>query len=285
MTVKHVSTGPRVGRISAADHLRLIRSYAGARVRGEMQYRSSFVFSLTAQILATAIDLVSIWAVFQATRTIGGWTARQVLWLYAVSMSAFGLADMFVSSIEEIPEHIRTGRFDSYLLRPSPVLSSVIADGFELRRVGRAIPGLVTLTVMFVRPHTFGITHTSTLLWSGATVIVGFWIYGALFIVTNSISFWLIDSREVANSFTYGGAAASHYPLDILTGWLRRVYLWLIPVGFVAWLPGTRLLDVPKPSGLAPWLAFCSPVAALVLSVVAAIVWRSGMRHYESTGS
>ena len=271
--------------LSFGDHLRLVRAYSGARVRSEMQYRASFAFSLCAQILATAIYLVAIWAVFQATTTIGGWDGHQVLWLYAVSMSAFGLADLFVSAIEEIPEHIRSGRFDSYLLRPSPILSSVIADGFELRRAGRAIPGLAALIAMFISPHSFGVSNPSTLIWSLVIVMVGTWLYGALFIITNSVAFWLIDSREVANSFTYGGAAASHYPLDILSGWLRRLYIWLIPVGFVAWLPGTRLLDVPKPSGLPSWLALCSPAAALVLSVLAAVVWRAGVRHYESTGS
>ena len=280
-----IDPGRHRRRFSFRSHVRLVGSYAGARVRGEMQYRSSFAFSLVAQILATAVDLGSIWAVFQATRTIGGWNARQILWLYAVSMSAFGLADLFVSAIEELPEHIRSGRFDVYLLRPSPVLLSVLADGFELRRIGRAVPGVAALAVMFIRPHSFGVTHPSSLLWSGLTVLVGFWIYGALFIATNSVAFWLIDSREVANSFTYGGAAASHYPLDILNGWMRRLYLWIIPVGFVAWLPGTRLLDVPKPSGMPVWLPFCSPVAAMVMSIVSGLVWRAGLRHYESTGS
>lgn len=261
-------------------------AYASARVRSEFQYRANFAFSITAQFLATATDLIGIWAVFQATRTIGGWHAREVLWLYAVSMSAFGLADLFVSAIEEIPDHIRSGRFDSYLLRPSPVLPSLIADGFEVRRLGRALPGLLALGALCMRPESFGLSGSvSGRSFTILTVLVGFWIYSALFIITNSVAFWLIDSREVANSFTYGGAAASHYPLDILTAWLRRLYLWIIPIGFVAWLPGTRLLEVPQPTTLPSWLAFCGPVVAIVMTACAGVVWRAGIRHYESTGS
>lgn len=267
-------------------NIRLWRYYAAAKVRGELQYRASFAFGLVAQSLATAIDVVALWAIFHTTRTVGGWQARQVMWLYAVSMTAFGLADLLVSAIEELPEHIRTGRFDSYLLRPTRVLPTVIADGFELRRAGRAIPGLVCLILLSAKPTLFGL-HTTVLSvgWTYATVFLGMWIYGSLFILMNSIAFWLIDGREVANAFTYGGSAASHYPLDILVGWLRHLFIWVVPVGFVAWLPGTRLLDVPKPNGLAPWVALCGPIVAVAMTALAALVWSAGLRRYESTGS
>jgi ABC-2 type transport system permease protein len=281
-----VATNIPATNIPVTNYFSLWRSYASARVRSELQYRTSFAFGIAAQCLVTISDLIAIWVVFQSTRSIGGWHARDVLWLYAISMTAFGIADLFVSAIEELPEHIRTGKFDSYLLRPTPILLAVVADGFELRRFGRCVPGVASMVLLVAKPSMFGLDGSgANVLWSLLAVVIGAWIYSALFVITNSIAFWLIDSREVANAFTYGGAAASHYPLDILSLWIKRLYVWVIPIGFVAWLPGTRVLDVPKARSLPRWLSLCSPGVAIVLTLVSVVTWRFGIRRYESTGS
>jgi ABC-2 type transport system permease protein len=271
--------------------MKLAGYYARARTRSSLQYRASFAFLLLAQLFSSSIELVSLWAIFHNTKTIGGWGAPQVLWLFAVTNTAFGIADVTVGSIEEIPDHIRTGRFDSYLLRPTPLLVTVLADGFELRRVGRMIPGVVAMLLLFVHPAWFGTSRTFTQMFGAVlAVLIGALIFIATFIAMNSISFWLIDSREVANAFTYGGRAISSYPLDIFSIWLRRLFVWIIPVGFVAWLPGTRLLKVPMATSLPSSLASrvflpMAPIAAIVSCVMAAMVWRAGVRRYESTGS
>jgi ABC-2 type transport system permease protein len=257
-----------------------------AKVRGELQYRASFAFGLFAQVLVNAVDLIGLWAIFQATRFVAGWSPAQCLWLFGTSTMAFGLADLFISPIEDLAEHIRTGRFDSYLLRPTRILPTVIADGFELRRLGRVIVGAVCCVLMIVRPDWFGLERTiGSLGGTTAVIVVGFVIYGAVFVATNSISFWLVDSREVANAFTYGGSAASRYPLDALSSWVRRLFLWVVPIGFVSWLPGVRVLGAPQARGLPTWISYMSPVAAGCCVAVAGLIWRAGVRRYESTGS
>lgn len=267
--------------------LSLWSALAGARVRAELSYRTSFVLMVLAQFLSNAVDLVAVWAIFRTTDSVGGWDASQVVWLAAVTTTAFGLADVFMSQVEDVADHIRTGRFDTFLMRPSSTLLSVLADGFQLRRLGRLAPGVLCLVAMPVRPDWFGIERSVRDL--GLTVVcivLGTLIYAPLFVLTNSISFWLVDAREVANSFTYGGHAASKYPLDVLAVWVRRMFVWIVPVAFVAWLPGTRVLrEVPGPSELPSWIAWCSPLAAALLIGLAALAWRAAIRHYESTGS
>ncbi len=273
-------------RIAPLNALRAWRFYAGARIRGEVSYRSSFVIMLIGQILANSVELLAIWAVFRNTRRLGGWTAGQVMWLYCVTMLAFGLADLFASAVEELPELIRSGRFDSYLLRPTPVLISVLGDCFELRRVGKIVPGVFCLVALLVRPQWFATTRDlRQILGLTTAVLVGALIFSAIFVAMNSVAFWLLDSREVANSFTYGGRTASQYPLDILSPWIRRIFTWGVPIAFVAFLPATRLLNVPKPQQVPNIVVVFGPLAAAAMCALAAIVWRRGMRRYESVGS
>jgi ABC-2 type transport system permease protein len=273
-------------RITVAEAVRTWRCYAGARIRGEISYRSSFVIMFFGQILANSVELLAIWAVFRNTKRLGGWTGGQVMWLYCVTMLAFGLADLFASSVEELPELIRSGRFDSYLLRPTPVLISVLGDCFELRRLGKIVPGVACLVALLVHPQWFATTRTFGQLFGlVVAIVVGALIFSAIFVAMNSIAFWLLDSREVANACTYGGRTASQYPLDILSPWLRRIFTWGVPVAFVAFLPATRLLLVPKPQQVPSIVVLVGPLAAVAMWSIAGFIWRSGVRRYESVGS
>ena len=40
-----------------------------------------------------------------------------------------------------------------------------------------------------------------------------------------------------------------------------------------------------SPFGLPGWVVWCSPAVALVAALLAAAIWRFGVRHYRSTGS
>ena len=51
------------------------------------------------------------------------------------------------------------------------------------------------------------------------------------------------------------------------------------------WYPALYILDRSDPFGFPAWLQFASPLAALVLGTLALLVWRTGVRHYSSTGS
>jgi ABC-type uncharacterized transport system permease subunit len=54
-----------------------------------------------------------------------------------------------------------------------------------------------------------------------------------------------------------------------------------VPAGFVAWLPSRALLGKSDTALAFVW----TPLAALVLWVLAAAAFRAGLRHYGRTGS
>ena len=111
-----------------------------AKVRSEAKYPVSFVSHLVAQTLILGLDLLAIWVLFQQVPTLGGWTSRQVLYLYGISGTAFGLADIFVSAIERTTEYVRLGTFDRFLLRPMSTLIQLEAQEFEQKKCESLTP-------------------------------------------------------------------------------------------------------------------------------------------------
>jgi ABC-2 type transport system permease protein len=89
----------------------------------------------------------------------------------------------------------------------------------------------------------------------------------------------------VANSFTYGGRETTTYPMTVYEGLFRRVFAFALGFGFVAYYPALALLGRADPLGLPGWVGWVSPAVAVPAVGVAALMWRTGVRHYRSTGS
>ncbi len=254
-----------------------------ARIRADWQYRTSFFLFLASQTVVACMDLAVVAAIFHRVDSLAGWSGMEVALLFGLSGVSFGLADLFISQVEEASRHIKAGTFDLFLLRPLPALVHLSASEFALRRIGRTLQPLVVMIVALA---------AAPIHWSAEVVVLvpvaivsGAVVFGAVWVVTSSISFWTVESQEVANAFTYGGSLATSYPIDILGSWLRRIATFLVPLAFVAYLPAARMLGRHEPLGLPSVVAWGAPVVALSSALVARAVWGLAVRHHQSTGS
>ncbi|MGK2949667.1 MAG: ABC transporter permease [Acidimicrobiales bacterium] len=259
------------------------RRLVGARIRADWQYRTSFFLFLASQSLIGFLDLAVIASLFTQVETLDGWSGMEVALLFGLGGVAFGAADLLVSQVESCSRHIKAGTFDLFLLRPLPTLLHISASEFALRRLGRILQPLAVLLVALVAAPIRWRPEVVALLI--VTMASGAVIFGAIWVITSSISFWTVESQEVANAFTYGGGVVVQYPLDVLAPWLRRLATFAIPLAFVAYLPAARILERPDPIGLPNVIAWATPAVALAMALLARSVWAFAVRHHRSTGS
>jgi ABC-2 type transport system permease protein len=262
-----------------AVYLRLAR----VQVRGQLQYRTSFVLSVAGTFLFTALDFAAILILFQNISAIAGWTGSQVALLYATSALSFAVTDMVLGTLDRLPVMIRDGAFDTLLTRPRSTFFQVLATDFMFRRVGRLVQASIVLVVVA--------TRFLDVVWTPARVAVlavsiisGAAIMGSVWVVAASVAFWVDGAAEFVNSFTSGSAFLTQYPLDVYAEWLRRLVLFVIPIGFVIYLPMSWVLGKPDVSGLPGVFRFISPAVAAVTVIIAATVWRRSVRRYRSAG-
>ena len=254
-----------------------------SRIRGQMQYRASFLMQIAGSFIINLVELAALLVLFSRFDNLGGWSAGEVIFLYALSAVMFSLGDTIGTGLDGFSDTIRLGEFDRVLTRPvSPFLQAMVSD-VSLRHLGQMIQGLVVfgyaLTLVAVPWDLGRVLYLLVVIVCGATLFV------CLFAIQAVISFWTVESIEAVNAFTYGGSDLAQYPLHIFDRWLRRLFLWVIPVGFVSFLPSLYLLDKPDPLGLPDFARFVAPLAALGFAVATAVLWSIGVRHYRSTGS
>lgn len=252
-------------------------------IRSTMAYRVSFVMTAFGNFAGTALDFVAILLMFSRTDTLGGYGLREVAFLYGLSATAFGLADLALGSMERLGRRVRDGTLDTFMVRPVPVLAQVAADRFGLRRVGRVTQGVLVLG------YAIAVLHLS---WTPLKVLVipltllsGAAIFCAVFVAGAAFQFAAQDASEVQNSFTYGGQTLLQYPPTVFAKDLVRGVTFVLPLAFVNWLPALYVLGRPYPLGLPAWVAFAPPLVAAGCCALAGLAWRAGLRSYRSTGS
>jgi ABC-2 type transport system permease protein len=274
------STGP-IGELR--EELAICGRLLAARLRGQMQYKRSFLLQIVGNGLAHLGEMVSLFFLFDRFGSLGGWEVGEFAFLYGFSAFSFGIAHALGSGLSGFSEQVRRGEFDRLLTRPLGAFLQVVASDVQLRRLGGIVQGLVALAIAFRLgevPWTPGRVAYFLVALVSATVL-----FVALFALDATFSFWTTEGTEAVNAVTYGGSYIATFPLHIFDLWLRGLFLWIIPLGFVVYFPSLYLLDKSTPLDLPGWLRFVAPLAALIFWLAALQLWRIGVRRYRSTGS
>ena len=259
------------------------RRLAGAAIRARAQYRLTFALDFAAQLVAGVSEFLAILVIFGHLQRLGGWSLTEVAFLYGMAGISFALTDLWVGYLDNLGQMIRVGTFDVVLVRPISSLLQVVAGDFAIRRLARLAQAAAVLAYAVVNLHiVWSAAKLGMLLaalCSGVAIFSGVWIAGS------AVAFWTTNIQEVVNSFTYGGSFLTSYPINIFGAWTRRFLAFVVPMAFVAYYPSLFILDKPDAVVGQPSLAFASPLVALLTVTAGAMIWRSGVRHYRSTGS
>jgi len=253
-----------------------------ARVRAQLQYRTSFAIETVGVFLVSLLDFVAILIMFSNVPQLGAWSVSEVALLYALATLSFAFTDLVIGHLDGFPALIRDGNFDLMLVRPRGTLFPVVTGDFQLRRLGRVAQGLLVLAFAL---GTLAIDWTpDRALVLALAIPSGVLIYSSVWIAVICIAFWTVEGREAANAFTYGGAFLAQYPINIYDRWLRRFLAYVVPMAFISYFPALHILGKTDPLGLPQVLQVASPVIALATAFVASMVWRYAVRHYQSAG-
>ena len=246
-----------------------------------MAYPASFWMLAVGSFLTTGLDFAAILVIFGQVDELGGFSLTEVAFLYAGTGLGIAFGDLVVGRIERLGQMIRMGRLDTMMTKPVPLLVQVLADEFAVRRLARvAQAGLVFAWAAWHVDWDVARAAVAVLMVATSTLI-----FCGLLVSLACIQFWTVDSAEVASAFTYGGNTLTQYPLTIYPTEVVKVLTFVVPIAFVNWYPALFILDRPDPFGFPSWLQFASPLAAAVVLGATALVWRTGVRHYRSTGS
>ena len=152
---------------------------------------------------------------------------------------------------------------------------------FEAFRIESFHEILVGLTLVFWMARRLGIHWSAVdVLLVAVFAVSGAGIYCAVFLMLSCFSFWFED-RIGVHPPVWNLLAFGRYPLSIYSGAIQFFLSWIIPFGFATFYPSVRLLHRSAFRGYAA----LSPLVAMAFLGLMLALWRTGVRHYSSTGS
>ncbi len=251
------------------DLLRLLAAYTWLNLRAQLEYRGAFISQVLAMFLNDGV-WVAFWALFFSRfQVLKGWNVNDVLTVWAVTASGFGLAYGVLGNGLELARLIAQGQLDGWLLYPRPVLPHVLVSRMHVSAWGDVLFGYAVY-LLFVRPD-FG----HLLLFVALSLCVSITFTG-FSVISGSISFFVGNASIIADQWLNAMITFSTYPAVIFDGAVRIILYTLIPAGFVSYLP----IEALHQFSLVP--AALTLLGALAILGISLVVFSAGLRRYES---
>ncbi|HYF95835.1 MAG TPA: ABC-2 family transporter protein [Symbiobacteriaceae bacterium] len=249
----------------------------GAGIRCRLQYKFDFLVTTVLYALLAAVDFLTVAAILYKYRSVSGWDVYEVALLSGLASTANGLFRVFGSELVEFERYLVTGEFDSLLIRPWPALATLLSRNFDLGRAGAFVQGLLLVVV--------GLHGTGAPVWLWIYCLMlpaaGALVIGSIYLAVGTVGFWLTRISDLTIFAVNAPLSAAAYPQEIYPRLLRWLFLSLLPVAAIGYVP----LRYAFGKGGSPFALLVPFVAATAGVALTMRFWQWGQRYYQSSGS
>ena len=263
--------------------LKLYIKSIGILLKSHLQYPSSFFMQSLAQLVMEGGEMMVVILIVDRFESLKGWSGGNLYFFFGIMSVSFYLTEMFGRGITgDFPSMVRTGRLDTFLVRPRGVLTQVLCGGTDPRRITCIAVGVAALIMG---------SNLSNIVWNPLKVLVlvesiamSCLLILGLFMIEAIFCIFSVKSVELVNAITYGGRSACQYPIDIYPLPLRALFTVIAPFALTMHVPASWILDKTL-YGWPSWTAFVTPLSGALVFAVMTVLFHLGIRHYRSTGS
>jgi ABC-2 type transport system permease protein len=248
-----------------------------------LEYRANFVMWAGFTIIYHATAIGALWVTLRNFPSINGWDFRETAFMYGLWMLGHSLHNAFLFTVGSVPEFVREGRFDRFLVRPLDPL-------FQALTVPQQImpDELILAIVYFCVATAFAGVHVDWVLivYVPLVAIGGALIDFGINLAIATASFWFTRVDSLRWVFMSLEQEFSRYPISIYQRGVRLVLTFVLPFAFMNYFPATYLLHKSEDGlHLNPSIGLLTPFVGVVIAAVSYAFWRIGINRYQGTGS
>lgn len=251
------------------NELRVCMLSVKYNIMREMLNKVTFLTNILFMALNNATFIVQWVILFSLREDIGGYALRDVMLLWGLSASAFGLAHILFARAFSLPDLIINGKLDAYLVLPKNVLLSVLTSQTSVSAIGDLLYGLIILCIFSFSLGRFFLfmlfTVTSAIIYTAFALLMG------------SLSFWFVRAETFDGHMTSSMISFATYPDGIFKGVVKFLLYLVIPVGMSIYQPVHIMMNFNA------GMLFAVIGYASLLSVAAVFVFYRGLRRYSSS--
>lgn len=251
------------------SHLKLIWLYMKLNLSSAMEYRQAFLMQVFGMALNNSSFIFFWWLIYQRVGSIGGYEFHDVMFIWALSATAYGVGHIVFGNIVNLNEIILRGELDVYLVQPKDVYINVLASHSSISSWGDLLYGII----LFLLSQAFNIWDF--MLFIGFSIAGGV-LVASFFAMAKSLAFFMGNASSLSNIMISFMMNFSLYPESIYPAFIRTLMYTIIPAGYLIFMP-RNILNAFSLSSLGLLI-----LADIAYALMAYWFFRWGLRKYES---
>jgi ABC-2 type transport system permease protein len=199
-------------------------------------------------------------------------------------MTGNSIYSLLFVHLMDLEDYLVRGSFDLFLVRPLSPFLMLITVEVNMNGIADVIFGITSLWLASANLK----LQFSAVQWGylGIMLVSAALLELGITLALASVAFWTTKSSGLVYAVNQvNWTMTRQYPLEMFGRGFRLLVTGLIPFAFLNYYPARWLLGKTIPGAPGYFLSFLSPVVAAALLGIAVLVWKQGLRHYNSTGS
>jgi ABC-2 type transport system permease protein len=248
-------------------------------VTREMSFKGNFLLWVLVELCWFGLQLAFVGVIFSQTKTVGTWTAWQVVLLTGTSNFIQEIYQaFFLVNCTNLSELVRTGKMDFLLLLPANTRFIVSMRQVDIPSFANAA---FALCVMTFAAHKLQLHPTAMqFIGFGALCVAGLLVHYSLMFMLASVCFWTVRAQGIVWGY-YNLFNIARMPDEAFRGAFKAVFTFALPVLLVSNVPVRVLAD--KITSPLMWLALIGLGA--VWAAISEWFWRKSLRRYTSAST
>lgn len=260
-------------------NMRVLRELLYLRFHGLMVFRLDFFAPFFVDGSLFLVQILAFSAVYANVDTIEGWGKGEMI-LFIGTFSLLNAINMTVQffGLNQIPWKVRSGELDLYLSKP---ISPLFRLSFEC-----ISPGSIPLIIMSIFIILYGAMASEISFEAAQIGSYIFWIavmeilYYDMEVIIRSVSLYMVSMARMDQIEEAGLDLCMKLPGTAFRGVYKLVFYLILPYGIMATLPVQSIIG-----DMNVWRGLYGVTVVLAFSVLTGLVWRCGLKHYNSASS
>lgn len=258
--------------------LKMMFKLIRASAKSQVMYRADFVVGLIGTLAYNATFLATVGIIAENFGSFGGFSAWEIMLLYALFELAHGLYGFFLYNMSSyLTKVVEDGKLDIFFLRPYNILIQLNAKQMNYVYFVDMFIGVVLLGFACLK---LDVAWSARWLMLPVFAVSGAFIEFALALAFNCTMLISPYTDALFGAYYQFVIMAQRYPLNIFAKGFQAILTFVFPLGFVNYYPMLFLMGYEK-----GWIGCLAPAVAALFSWIAVQIFNGTLKHYNSTGS
>lgn len=251
--------------------------YFKMHLKTKLEYKVSFILTLISQLFVLLSALFVIYSLFTKFGSLKQFSINECLLSFGIVQLGFYTAEFIFRGFDNFSKLVKYGKLDILLLRPENIFLQILGSDIGLTKITRVLGSVFILIYALIKCN-IDITVFNVFILI-LTLIGSLMLYGSIYILGATLSFYIIEGMEIINILTCGSREIGQFPMGIYSKKVLMFFTFIIPLSCVNYYPVMYILG--KSNNL---LYAISPVLSIIIIIPSILIFNHGLKKYKSCG-